>query len=343
MADAFAEMVEQLLAQGTVSAPGQCALLMRSTRNSVRNAQPFMDALTTRSIPYYNPRSRGLLEEPAVQLALGAFLEVVDPGLQAQNAIHGQGIHVLANSWRAAFHQQVPQYSALGNYVSKSSTTIQLIGPSTAVGANIAEILYHILSYDPFPAWIEDPLQTKLIGVITQVFEAFSNVPTPTRPNSSLGDLYTSSVAGAGVGFNWRKSFYYSLLGVLAGNGLNEPEDPDEIIPMDRVPILTVHQAKGLQFPFVFVYGLSPSSSVLQPGSSTLLEADLAPFRHSSATGNQSVNDKTLQDLVRFYYVAYSRAQHALVLLANREDVKKQGIGFGEGGTIWLSGRAQPI
>lgn len=345
VADAFSDLVVDLLAQGTISSPGRCALLMRSTRNSVRNAQPFMEALTARSIPYYNPRSRALLDEPSVQLALGAFLEIVDPGRQAQNAVHGAGIHALANSWRAAYQQSAQTFPALANYVSKSATTIGMIGPASAVGANIAEVFYHILSYDPFPNWIEDATQTKLIGVITQVFEAFSNVPTPSRPNSTLGDLYTSSIAGAGISFNWRKSFYYSLLGVLAGDGLNEPEDPEENIPVDRVPILTVHQAKGLEFPFVFVYGLSPSSSYLQPGSSTLLEADLAPYRGIPPTGSQlaSVTDKTLQDTVRFYYVAYSRAQYALVLLATRDDVRRQGMGFGEGGTTWLSGKAQPI
>ena len=69
-----------------------------------------MEALTARSIPYYNPRSRALLDEPSVQLALGAFLEIVDPGRQAQNAVHGAGIHALANSWRAAYQQSAQTF-----------------------------------------------------------------------------------------------------------------------------------------------------------------------------------------------------------------------------------------
>lgn len=341
----FAAMVEKLLSQGTVSSLGQCALLMRSTRGTIRNALPFMDALTARGIPYYNPRSRALLDEPAVMGALGAFLEVVDPGRQAQLAVHGPGIHALANSWRAEYQQLAAASPTLQNYVSNAAGTIKMMGPAASVGANMAEVLYHILSYHPFSTWIEDPTKTELIGVITQVFEAFSSVPTPTRPNSMMGDLYTSSVPGGGVSFNWRRSFYYSLLGVLAGNGLNEPEDPAENIPADRVPILTVHQAKGLQFPFVFVYGLSPTAMFLQPGTSTLLESSLASFRKSGppVTGVSSLADKTIQDMVRFFYVAYSRAQYALILMVTREDLKRQGIGLGGGGAAWLSQRVQVV
>lgn len=334
----FADAVDGLRRNGIIQEYGQCALLLRSVRATAHNALPFMNALTARGIPFYNPRSRGLLAEDEVKSCLGAFLEIIDPNQEAQNDVYGHGIQHLANDWRAAYNICARGSPDLANYVQQAAATIKTLSPRSSVTKNIGEILYRILSFPPFNTWIEDPDRTYRLGVITQVFESFSNVPPSSGSSRMLGDLYTNSVLCGGVSFHWRRNFYYSLLGILAAEGLNEPEDPNERLPRDRVPIMTVHQAKGLEFPFVFVYGLSPSAKMRQPASTTRLEHTLLQFRRFGYSGQPqfSVDMKTEQDLVRFFYVAYSRAQNALILLATANDVRNHGIGFGGGGVSWL-------
>jgi DNA helicase II / ATP-dependent DNA helicase PcrA len=345
VANAFAEMIAGLRQQGTISHWSECALLMRTTKARKTYALPFMQALAARNIPVYNPRSRALLEAEEIQTALGAFLEVIDPDRAAQQQVVGDGIRELADDWRSAYQVAAGNNPGLEKYVKESMARVKTFAPTASVGANISEVLYHILSYSPFPAWLENPESTFRLGVATQVFEAFSNVPPANRTNAMLGDLYTSSKPGGGVGFTWRKNFYYSLLGILASEGLNEPEDQEEHMPLDMLPIMTVHQAKGLQFPFVFVYGLTPNVNFLKPDSSVMLESELQPFRKNryGGAGTFTPEQRVQQDLVRFYYVAYSRAQYALVLLSTQANAKKPGMGFGGGGTPWLMQHANPI
>ncbi len=126
------------------------------------------------------------------------------------------------------------------------------------------------------------------------------------------------------ISFRWSQNFYYSLIGLLASKGLNDPEDEKIICPPDRLPIMTVHQAKGLEFPFVFVYGLSQNA---KPDSSILLEDTLSLFRQNPSLISFNPKQRAEQDLIRFYYVAYSRAQYALIQLVPKNHFKN-GFGF---------------
>ena len=58
-----------------IEQPSECALLMRSVRESPRNAGPFASALRNLDIPVYNPRSKSFLEQEEIAGALGAFYQ----------------------------------------------------------------------------------------------------------------------------------------------------------------------------------------------------------------------------------------------------------------------------
>ena len=93
---------------------------------------------------------------------------------------------------------------------------------------------------------------------------------------------------------------------------MNDPEHEEIICPNDTFPIMTVHQPKGLEFPFVFVYGLNQLAG---QESSIRLEEDLSPFRLTAPLLSFNQLQRAQQDLIRFYYVAFSRAQYALIHL----------------------------
>ena len=44
---------------------------------------------------------------------------------------------------------------------------------------------------------------------------------------------------------------------LLHDSGINEYEDPDRPFPQGHVQVMTIHQAKGLEFPVVVVGSLS--------------------------------------------------------------------------------------
>src|SRR6185503_8526070 len=79
LADRFAETVQDLVVHGVVSDYNQCCLLLKSTKETPRNAEKYVNALRDRGIAVYNPRNKAFLEQQEVMGLLGALLVLVDP------------------------------------------------------------------------------------------------------------------------------------------------------------------------------------------------------------------------------------------------------------------------
>jgi DNA helicase-2/ATP-dependent DNA helicase PcrA len=116
------------------------------------------------------------------------------------------------------------------------------------------------------------------------------------------------------------------VLAPIADDLVEVDEDIMPKVPRDRLNIMTIHQAKGLEFPLVIVDIASdftrdhPKQRFRrfpdQPSSVTLLEDNLAsctpigPLRTA-----RSAIQRSFEDLIRLYYVAFSRAQNVLLLV----------------------------
>jgi len=90
-----------------------------------------------------------------------------------------------------------------------------------------------------------------------------------------------------------RFHLFNSFLNLLHDGGINEYEDPDQPFPKGHVQVMTIHQAKGLEFDVVFVImlcdGLFPT------------ERSLDVF-------------ESLEEERRLLYVAITRARNELYL-----------------------------
>lgn len=324
-ANNFARFVRDLLDNEIIESPSQCALLMRSVKETPWNAEHFADALRDIDIEPYNPRSRTFLEQEEIMVALGAFISVIDPDLSALNSIRGDGILGMVGNWVNEYQRIASISQELSDYVNESVSRINSKPVNTWLDVNILEIFYRILAHEPFATWEDDPERTYRLGKLSKLFETYASIPYQNSPGSNRGSLKTSSTSQGQISFRWRQNFYYSFVGLLVSKGQNDPEDEEIICPPDRLPIMTVHQAKGLEFPFVFMYGLSQSPKT---GDSIRLEEDLSQFRQNPSLVNFNVQERAEQDLIRFYYVAYSRSQYALIHLVPRTHLKDGGFGL---------------
>ncbi|MBX3458554.1 MAG: ATP-dependent helicase [Planctomycetes bacterium] len=327
-ASSFATLVRDIKKHGVVEDYSQCVLLLHSAKESPRNAGPFADALRSHNVPIYNPRSGSFLEAEEVRQFLGAFVSVVDPGLTVASALQSPTILAEIQSWVGAYSQLAKSATSLRSYVEKSASAIQAKDKGDTVAPAFGSILYRILAHDPFVGYQQDFVRDQRLSKLTRWFEAFSAQYGRSLIMSKEEDSQLS-------GF-WLNGLYYGLCGQAVRDGLNDDEDDETIVPRGHFPIMTIHQAKGLEFDFVFVGNLGGTVS---PGASHEVEHSLRPFRSNGTRSNHTVDSLAWQDEIRLHYVAYSRAKYALVLLATEAQLRKKGsetASFGGNGGSWV-------
>lgn len=344
----IAQLIKELMDNGKITDYNQCAILLKSTRESPRNAEPYVDALSDLGIPYYNPRSKSLLEQEEVKVLLGTFVKIIDPKKTVLNSIYYlPGVKDVVSSWMDA---AIPHLNGeLGEYVDESVARIKMWARSSALTVNILDIVYHILAHEPFDTWLKDENRAVRLGVITQIFDAYLSVPSSYEYNPELGpmmmgNIYTSKLQSDGISRTWTRKFYSSLIAISSSRGVDEPESMEEDFPSGRVPLMTIHQAKGLEFPFTFVGSLGEKPKA---NAQLTLEEEIRNYskRVFPTSSSLTIEDKKVQDIVRLFYVAKSRAQNALILVASNNEIRnaKLGLGFGGKGMTWLDNHAEQI
>ncbi len=105
------------------------------------------------------------------------------------------------------------------------------------------------------------------------------------------------------------QSFFNSFLYGLWRRGESEYENADDPFPKGRIPFITVHQAKGLEFPVV-VLG-NPRKQERVPRIETIVR----PFTQRSGEPLQRI---PTFDNARLFYVALSRPKNLLILCEYR-------------------------
>jgi DNA helicase-2/ATP-dependent DNA helicase PcrA len=306
-------VVDHLLGDGIISDPSQCLLLFRSTKESPRNAGPFVTALRDRGLGVYNPRSRTFMDNEEVQLLLGLLVSLVDPG-GAYAASRIRGLAAAVDEWlltggRLSADPTVNTLE-LENYMRESGNRLQALcaaSPGASLGVTLLEIAYRMLAHEPFQRWREDPVRNTRIAKVTRLLESYHAVGW---------GMLKSDDSGNGVAESFRNVFYSRFVGYVISAGVNDEEDEDVIVPLGALPVMTVHQAKGLEFPIVIAAQVGGNSS---PGASQFFEAELTGFRDDLYPRQVATpEDMAIQDDIRLLYVAYSRAEWALAIGGTR-------------------------
>lgn len=143
-----------------------------------------------------------------------------------------------------------------------------------------------------------------------------------------------TSREGHEVSRRWLNGFYWGLVSVLEQESLGDEEDEYEIFPRGRLPIMTIFQAKGLQFPFVFV--ATKDRDEPAPSGAHIAEDLLYPFRRDTPPQRFDAAARAVQDSARLFYVAHSRAQHGLVICATDRQRTEDAPHLGPEGYGWI-------
>lgn len=325
VADSFASTVADLVSQRRVNDPNECCLLLRSTRESAHNAAPYAAALRRHGLTVYNPRNQSFVDQEEVG-GSEAVLAIVDPDRRvAQDRANAHSIpQPHETNFRNAYTVLAAANPALANYVARSRTALSNNLGGT-FSCNLQELGYYLLSLPPFSQWLNDPVRRSRFSRITKLLEGYDSMPVYdqasqqtrniTRGFMRISDRHPEALTP------WLLSFYHLFLTYVVNAGLND-EDDGGICPPGMVPIMTMHQSKGLEFPFVFVGHMTGDGRV---GPSHYLETLFSahPLNPQRRFPQRPEDERADMDLVRQYYVAYSRAEYALILLGTDSQFKK--------------------
>jgi DNA helicase-2/ATP-dependent DNA helicase PcrA len=293
----FADLVSFLKANGVIADYSQVALLLHSVRED--HSGPYLAALEAKGIPAFCPRARAYFDIPEVRDLVGCFAVIFGWYGNGRGQVAG-AVAALAAYVDDAIVQLGRRFAAphpLAVALQRWTSEIAALHEDEALDLRPADYLYNLLALEPFRSAVRSENTAHNLAIFSQLLSAFQSYYHYTVVTYSNREFL-------------RLHFFNSFLRLLYDGGINEYEDPDQPFPKDHVQVMTIHQAKGLEFPVVVVGSLS-----IQLSSPKQMDRDLGPFCHRPPFEPEA--RITLFDRMRLHYVAFSRPQKVLVLTAH--------------------------
>ena len=119
-------------------------------------------------------------------------------------------------------------------------------------------------------------------------------------------DEYSGMITGSFLRENQFLKLFSNFLYILFRRGESEYEDAEDPFPKGRIPFITIHQAKGLEFPVVVL--ANPRKRDSEP---QLIEKMIQPVLQRKG---EPIDCMARFDVMRMFYVALSRAKNLLIL-----------------------------
>ncbi len=292
--------------------------------SSEKERLPFLlrQRLEERGINVFNPRGRSLRDIPVVQQLLGIILECIDPESEQQNQLpYLRREARTLDRWREAAQ----------NFIGTNPIPNQPTGLSHYVQN------WKLRKTKRLNGWPSEwPLLELCFAITTWI---------PELHDDPEGQVYMEAVArcisNAAVFSSYRSKIFFNqseheersiqraisdILAPIAEGSVEVDEDIMPHVPRSHFPFMTIHQAKGLEYPLVIVdvasdYKIDHHTQRFRrfperPSRAQNLEDDLAPHCEVGPLRmNRGGLARTFDDLIRLYYVAYSRPQSILLLV----------------------------
>ena len=175
-----------------------------------------------------------------------------------------------------------------------------IINSASSLDWNVLDLFYRITGFDHFKQMFDlaelgtDEGPVCNLGLISQYLSRYL-------------DNYTSILTGRFIGNgSFLITFFMAYLYAIFRLGESEYEDADDPFPNGRIPFLTIHQSKGLEFPVVVVP--SPAKKNFPPSKA---ERVVRPFLDREGEPLDRISGF---DSMRMFYVALSRAENLLIV-----------------------------
>ena len=293
----FADLIMFLKSSGVIADYSQVALLLHSVRDE--HSGPYLAALEAKGIPAFCPRARSYFEIPEVKDLVACFAVIFGWYGDGRGQVSGV-LSDLASYVDKAIVELSRRFTSshpLAKALQSWTDEIAALQEGTTLDLRLADYFYHLLAIDPFKSALRNENTARNLAIFSQLLNVFQNYYHYTVVTQKNRELL-------------RFHFFNSFLRLLYDGGINEYEDPNRPFPQGHVQVMTIHQAKGLEFPVVIVGSLSKKLS-----SPKQMDRELGPFYHRPPF--EPEKRITHFDRMRLHYVAFSRPQKLLVLTSH--------------------------
>jgi len=304
-ADAVAAMVEERLGRGR--RPRDIAILVRSNDD----ADPFLRALNVKQIPHRFSGSRGLYAREEVRLLVSFLRALASPAdsvslfFLAASDVYRLPLPDLLRLNQYAQRKTRPLLDVLrglsANEELASVSGEARVGAARLVGdleraaeavprLRTGEVLYRFLQESGLLARLSKETSAEAEAEVRNIARFFETV-------RAYGEVAEHD----------RVPAFVAHLDLLREAG-DDPAVAEAELDDDAVHVLTVHKAKGLEFPVVFLVGCAEGKFPVQRRKE--------PIELPAALGKETLagGDAHLQEERRLFYVAMTRAKDELVL-----------------------------
>ena len=300
--------------------------------------------LNNEGVKVFNPRGRSIVDIDEVAICLGILLLCID-----------FDSHILENTFppekawaRNAVTQMRNWRSLAGSYIENSKKPIHdeilgfVQGWATQTSSDgqawprewpFVELLFTIMRW--IPMFQNDPEGQIYLEVLAR------SITTAGKLSKYTGNiLFDKKYHEYSI-----KDIYQEVMLPIANGEIDVDEEIMPIVPRSYFPVMTIHQAKGLEFPLVIVdvgsdYKIdSPSqrfSRYPENGNTTHhIENSLSPHSQIGSLRLQRTElQRAFDDLRRLYFVANTRAQDVLLLVGLNKTIANNNIKLIQSGYI---------
>lgn len=303
------EFVSFCESEGVISDFNQICFLFRSVKSD--RVTSLINSLTKKGISVFAPRSDMFFTRDEVLISIGLLLLVfrsID-SILLDGKVNDADLYDYYGMCREKvakiIRSDVSKHEELKKWLRRTSDIFNPI--KTRTNLRLSSILYECFQF----SILSDYLDVDLSGSAYQQRAAFNlalltHIITKFEANERISGLSPSNLQSVLV------SFFGYFLRFLKEGGLEEYEGFDLATPSGSVSIMTVHQAKGLEFPITVVGSMEAVPRKQYTELDALLE-DKGLVRKSF----EPLNKTKYFDFWRLYYTAFSRAKNLLILAAN--------------------------
>lgn len=290
----------------------QIAILSPSVREDTKGGVGnLIRLLEDRGVPIYNPRGKNMAETEEVMALFGVISMVLDENSIYRDFLdpkYDSGTLGWIDACREMASELMDSYDQVRDYVEKGRADIANAPDKKSYP--LLSVLFHVINLEPFAEWDRNPASAWRLAQATKWIEGYSLTPSSRTKNPAYRNLF---VKDGEISRHQMNGFYNLACKTIFEERTVEHEEEDEYDVPGHISVMTIHQAKGLEFDIVISYGLCSRNSPSHRLPS-VMHSFFAPIRQRPIPVNQSVDQLRDFDSFRSYYVAFSRAKHLLVL-----------------------------